>query len=138
MQDKIVSHHDEDILSNLRRHGLIMFRICLILTVLRKYENGLITEPLICSETDFENAQTIIKILLEHVVSTQTKSKYKFTSSLDNELFENLKETFSRADAVKEASKLKISKRTLDDKLSRWTEKQIIEKLSQGQYKKQK
>ncbi|MDR1346194.1 MAG: hypothetical protein LBK03_05795 [Bacteroidales bacterium] len=43
-----------DHLAVVRRLGLITFRVAMILMALRIMENGNITSPMICSDTDFK------------------------------------------------------------------------------------
>jgi hypothetical protein len=55
-----------DYLATVRRLGLITFRVAMILTALQIMDNGNITSPMICSDTDFNTALELVKILIQH------------------------------------------------------------------------
>jgi hypothetical protein len=55
-----------DYLATVRRLGLITFRITMILKALRVMDSGHIATPMICSDTDFQTALELVKILIQH------------------------------------------------------------------------
>ncbi|UFK97702.1 DUF3987 domain-containing protein [Kaistella faecalis] len=55
-----------DYMASVRRLGLIAFRICMILSVLRIMETGEVQEKMICGEKDFNTALALIKVLVKH------------------------------------------------------------------------
>lgn len=53
---------------SIHRLGLMCFRIAMQLTVLRRYEEGKLASVLVCDDTDFDAALTIVQVLKEHMV----------------------------------------------------------------------
>ena len=66
IREDVVNNHTASFLSNLNRHGLIMFRICMILTALRNKDRITSKEFLICDNRDFLNALSLTATLLRH------------------------------------------------------------------------
>lgn len=65
----IYNDHDESLGGTVNRLGLITFRLCMIFTILRAFEDGIeIPDTLICSDKDFENAIEIVKTLTDHAL----------------------------------------------------------------------
>jgi len=123
--------------SNVRRHGVIFFRLCMILSVIRQHESVSDAEMIICDAADFNTALSLISNLLYHAneILTSIDSGKGLSEIEDNILFD-LKPKFTRKEAVEIAEKFKVSERTLDDKLKQWRNKKIIKKLSHGKYKR--
>lgn len=58
-----------DLDGTVNRLGLICFRISMIFTALRNFEDGDFSNTLLCSDQDFENALNIVAILKRHAVA---------------------------------------------------------------------
>ncbi|MFB9056699.1 DUF3987 domain-containing protein [Mariniflexile ostreae] len=132
----IIENHTESFIPNLRRHGLILFRIAMILTVLRNRSNIKKDEKLICSNTDFLIALNLMKRLLRHSQFTFNTMESGGLSLQDENILDDLNSPFTRQDAIKIGVKYDIPKRTIDDKLVQWKTKKYILKHSRGKYKK--
>jgi hypothetical protein len=123
------------------RLGLIMFRLCMIFSALRKFENGEVTETVFCTDEDFNTALAIAQTYLQHsllmfnnlpkqneVMSFQSgDSKRKF--------FEALPEAFTRKQATELGSQFKLSARSVDEILKTATGISLT-KLKAGLYRK--
>lgn len=123
------------------RLGLITFRLCMIFSALRKFENGEVTDTIYCTDEDFNTALTIAQTYLQHsilmfnnlpkqneVMSFQSgDSKRKF--------FEALPEEFTRKQATELGSQFKLSPRSVDDILKTATGVSLT-KLKAGLYRK--
>jgi len=123
------------------RLGLIMFRLCMIFSALRKFENGEVTDTIYCTDEDFNTALTIAQTYLQHsilmfnnlpkqneVMSFQSgNSKRKF--------FEALPEEFTRKQATELGSQFKLSPRSVDEILKTATGVSLT-KLKAGLYRK--
>ena len=135
IQADIVENYDTDFLSSLRRHGLIMFRLCMILTVLRNKDN--LQEPLICANKDYAIAESIMKTALRHAQYTfETLENSEFIAPQEEEMLNKLTKTFTRDKAIQVGKEYGVPVRTMDDKLIQWRNKKIIIKISQGKYRK--
>lgn len=123
------------------RLGLIMFRLCMIFSALRKFENGEVTDTIFCTDEDFNTALAIAQTYLQHsllmfnnlpkqneVMSFQSgDSKRKF--------FEALPEEFTRKQATELGSQFKLSARSVDEILKTATGVSLT-KLKAGLYRK--
>lgn len=131
----------EDAAGVVFRLGLVLFRLCMIFTAMRKAENAEITPTMYCADQDFQNALAIVQTYLQHSLlmfnnlpkkseATQFKkgdSKRKF--------FEALPQGFSRQQAVETAKLFQLSARTVDEILHNATGKTLY-KLKAGSYQK--
>lgn len=67
-KDDIREYVSEDLDGSVNRLGLIAFRIAMILTTLRAFETGELSDVLTCEDVDFENALRIVDTLRRHVL----------------------------------------------------------------------
>ena len=132
----IIDKHSEAFLSNLNRHGLIMFRISMILTALRFRSEVKNIETLVCTDNDFLIALELTETLLRHSQFTFDTIETGVLSIQDEEILEELKDPFTRQDAITVGLKKDIPKRTIDDKLSQLQKKRFIKKVKKGVFKK--
>lgn len=136
--DLYISQNKTEMLSSIKRHGLIMFRICIILTIIRN--NDLIEgqTELICEQADYEIAFNIIKCTIDHSIEVSNilaKDKYNLPVR-EVLLFSSLNHTFRRSEALDYAVESGIPIRTLDSILSKWIKKNVIKKVSNGVFEK--
>lgn len=121
---------EEDIISTIRRLGLIAFRMMMIFSALRIMEHGDCSENLVCSDTDFNNTIEMIKILVIH-------SSYIFTqigvnqplSNKENrkeKLFKNLPAHFNKSISAEVAESLGIPVKTLERYLAEFIKSELI------------
>ncbi|MFP3598451.1 DUF3987 domain-containing protein [Chryseobacterium sp. SIMBA_029] len=136
LHEKIINEHSHSFLSNLRRHGIICFRIAMILSALRSVNNIMEDQKLICKNIDFVLALRITKKLLKHSLVTFNSFDDSFLSENDEQFLFSLPSTFSRAEAIQKGETLGIPKRTVDDKLSQWKKKKIIIPVKHGEYRR--
>lgn len=136
IREDVINNHSASFLSNLNRHGLIMFRICMILSALR-YKNEITTkEVLVCNNRDFLNALSLTATLLRHSQFTFDTIETGVMSSQDEEILDQLKSTFTRKDAIAVGEKMGIPTRTIDDKLVQFQNKKFTKKIKKGEFKK--
>jgi hypothetical protein len=147
--------YDTDFLSCIKRSGLILYRITMILSVIRninKYQPdetlGLFThvsddeiiknQTLECDDLDLENGIRIIKVMIEHSqeVFNLFDKNIVFLSTIEQAILLELPIEFTTEKGLDVAKKKGGSKRTFFDFLKRWTEKGIITKVSHGNYRK--
>jgi hypothetical protein len=132
----IIENHDAAFLSNLNRHGIIMYRICMIFTAIRQRKKILKETILVCSNKDFLIALDLTKTLLRHSQFTFNTIETGMLSAQDEEILDDLKANFTRQQAIDIGEKMTIAKRTIDDKLSQFQKKRLIKRVSKGCYKK--
>lgn len=136
IHEDILKNHDHSVIPNLNRHGLMMFRLCMILTVLRNENNISSKVELVCSNRDFITALKITKVVLKHSIINHNSLNDGGLSDLDEEILFSLKTSFTRKEAIELGKKLNIPQRTIDDKLKQWQKKKAIKKVEQGKYKR--
>ncbi|MCJ7934743.1 MAG: YfjI family protein [Chryseobacterium sp.] len=137
MHGVIMDFHPQSFISNLNRHGLILFRVAMILTALRNINNiSVAGKKLVCSNVDFILALEITKVFLKHSLITYNTFDDGILSENDEKLLFGLPFQFTRAEAVKLAEMHNIPKRTMDDKLKQWKKKNIITPIRQGLYRR--
>lgn len=132
----ILKNHDHSVIPNLNRHGLMMFRLCMILTVLRNESTISNRTELICSNRDFLSALKLIKVVLKHAIINHNSLSDGGLSDQDEEILFSLNTSFTRKQAIELGEKLNIPQRTIDDKLKQWQKKKAIKKVEQGKYKR--
>ncbi len=136
-----ITKNTEDFTPNLYRHGLIMFRIAMIFTVIRNRENIINGQySLVCSNEDFITAFYLTKTLLRHSLYVFKTLDNGFLSIQDENILDDLGNNelkeFGRKGAILVGQKYGVPERTIDDKLSKWQKRKIIRKVRKGVYKK--
>jgi hypothetical protein len=136
LQNKMIDNQSDELLPNMRRHGLIMFRICMIITVLRNMDSINNEKVLICSEDDYQTGLKIIKQSLNDLMENYINIGDGTLSKQDDDLLFSVKETFSRQELIESGKKQNIPVRTIDDKIKQWRKKKVINKVGHGSFKR--
>jgi len=132
LQDVII-FSGEDTGSIVKRLGLILFRITMIFTALRKFENGELSELVKCSDIDFNSALQLAKLYLDHSIfmfhnlPRQEETGVFKKGSNKKHFFDQLPNEFKRADAIEMGKKLNISNRSVDTLLKELLGKHLIQ-----------
>jgi hypothetical protein len=114
----------EDATSIVKRLGLILFRIAMILTCLRKFEKKDESENMPCEDVDFDTALLMSDVYLKHSIfmfKTLPKTD-KVRSKMMKQFYDNLPESFQRKDAITLGAQLNIKERTVDKYLKNLSE----------------
>ncbi len=131
----------EDAAGIVYRLGLIQFRLCMIFSALRKFENGEMTETIFCTDEDFNTALSIVKTYLQHSIlmfnnlPKQTEAIPFLSGDSKRKFFEALPLEFTRQEAVALGNSFKLSPRSVDDILKALLGKSL-EKIKAGHYRK--
>jgi hypothetical protein len=137
--EKVVQEHGDDAAQIILRHGLMAFKICMILTAIRKFEYREIKPEMICSPDDFNIAMAIIgrsiddslifyEMLPDISVNRKTGHKLKFLNYLP--------ESFSRQQAIDLGLSNKVSTSSIDRWLGGFVKQGILLQVGPGHYKK--
>jgi hypothetical protein len=130
----------EDYIGTVRRLGLITFRIAMILTVLRIMDNGELRSPLVCSDTDFNVAMEIVKVLVQHAAHVfqqlPTDTAAKVQPNQKQQFLNMLPVEFDRQTYLAVADKLKIPAKTAEKQIARFAKTGLINHYAQNQYRK--
>ena len=128
--------YDENITGIVYRLALMCFKIAMTLSAMR-FNNTEIT----CSDDDFDTAMCLVKdVYLIHgtnMLNRLTKNSKKLNTT-QTTLYNwiETKGTFKRAEILEEAKVLGVKDRTLSDILKRFTDFELIEKVSFGVYRR--
>ncbi|MCF8371662.1 MAG: DUF3987 domain-containing protein [Bacteroidales bacterium] len=114
-----------DFNANSRRLGLITFRIVMVLCSLRILEDGSISNPMICSEIDFNTAIRIVFTLEKHAIAVFQNLpnnnlkgiKQKFYDALPNEFNRQGYLEVAKGIGLKDKTAQKYLKEIVDSKL---------------------
>ena len=138
MQTLYVNIQEEEIISSVRRLGLIAYRIMMIFSALRIMEDGEITTSLYCNDTDFQNTLDMITILVKHssyVYSQIAQETYKPKPKHKKEQFlENLPYHFNRQTYVATALSLGITDKSAQRYIKEFKDADIIQYDGHDQY----
>lgn len=130
IQDKYLTFHGMDYMGTIRRLGLIAFRIAMIFTALRIIESGDFSDTQVCSDTDFQNALSMVRILVKHSshVFSELPEDIKPNRPKDRkeQFLDKLPGKFTRQDYHNLAKSLSILERTSDRYMTTFCEKGLI------------
>lgn len=135
-----------DIDGMVKRFGAITFRIMMLLSILRAYENRnqkiMFTPPesLICSEQDFQVALEMITVYIKHselVFNNLLKNENVVVKGLNKrDLIDLMPELFKRSEIMRKAKELSISERSADRIIKKLIENGMLVKPDRFTYQK--
>jgi hypothetical protein len=133
-----------DIVASVRRLGLITYRIAMILTTLRIYDDGNISTTMVCNDADFRTALAMVNVLLQHtakVLQTLPQQNPQPASAPEPELLrrqflDQLPPEFNRQTYLAVAQKLGIPPKTAENHIKRLSSQNLIIHYAHDKYKK--
>lgn len=140
--EKITSLYGNETSSIVKRLGLICYRIAMVLSALKNYEQNLQQTKIICSHESFMAALEMAKILLEHSILVFQKLPKSSASAFDTpvpreQFFQSLPNDFTRSHAQRIAPKYQVgSEKTVDNLLRAWVDSGRLVKPRAGSYQK--
>ena len=140
--DEVTNFVGEDASSTVKRLGLIVFRIAMVITAIRKFENGSSEQDITCEDTDFETAFALAEVYKEHALLLFSYLPKSLESKVDlnmKRLFEVLpNETeFTRQHAVELGKAIDIKERTVGKYLGLLLRNKFLEQpVKYGPYRK--
>ena len=123
-------------LSIVKRMALILFRIAMLLTAIRRFENDDWESELICQEEDYQIAKSLVEVYRVHgffLFGMLGKAKginYQQLPNRKKQFYENLPERFKRKEAIEIGKALGSSRATID----RWLKQMTKDYLEQSEY----
>lgn len=136
IRESIIANHHNNFISNLHRHGLIFFRIAMIITAIRNKDQLPTLKEMKCNDTDFKLALSLTTQLLRNSLRVYNSFKHGDLTAQEEEFISSLNDSFTTQEAYILGEKLDITKRTIDDKLSQWQVKRVIKRFKKGHYLK--
>jgi hypothetical protein len=130
-----------DYIGTIRRLGLITFRIAMVLTTLRMMDGNSINTAIVCSDTDFQIAMEILKVLLQHAAFVFKQLPQATVNPTQNNnpkmvLFQALPAQFDRTKYIEIAAQLQIPESTADKQIARFLNAGLLIKQAHGSYAK--
>jgi hypothetical protein len=141
LQTRLYCLLGDDSLASVRRLGLILYRIAMILTVLKRMDSDDITNPLICSDTDFKTVMSMGKVLIEHAiyVFNQLPAERMYVGKGKNNktlFFDALPKEFNRKDYLDVALKMGVKKKTAENYISDFKKAGLLNHVAFNKYAK--
>lgn len=132
-----------DFVASVRRLGLITFRIAMILSAVRIIDNGNFSTTLVCADSDFYTAQTMVQVLLKHTAkvyqllpSDTTETAQGSKNQLKQQYLIALPPDFDKQTAIATAQKLAIPPKTAERYLKQWCLSGQLNHTAHGKYAK--
>lgn len=152
-QSRYAAIFGEEIVATVRRLGLIMFRIAMILTVLRHIEEvptkrKKSLKKMVCTDVDYDTALAVIQVLLQHSAAVfQTlprrtdhavalKGRRQLSDAVRQKFLAALPDTFDRPTYIQVAASLNIIERTAERYVSDLCKSGHLTHPANGQYHK--
>ena len=152
-QSRYAAIFGEEIVATVRRLGLIMFRIAMILTVLRHIEEvptkrKKSLKKMVCTDYDYDTALAVIQVLLQHSAAVfQTlprrtdhaaalKGRRQLSDAVRQKFLTALPDTFDRPTYIQVAASLNIIERTAERYVSDLCKSGHLTHPANGQYQK--
>lgn len=130
----------EDYIGTVRRLGLITFRLAMILTAIRIFDTGEMHSPLVCSDTDFNIAIEMVKVLVQHASHVfqqlPTDTATKVQPNQKQQFLNMLPAEFDRQTYLFVAQKLNIPAKTAEKQIARFAKTGLIHHYAQNKYRK--
>ena len=138
----LIDSNKTDVLPTIKRNGVILFRICMILTLIRNKDNIDNSDRLYCEDADFRVAMSIVMSAINHsiVVAKLLEDKgldpKKELNMRESNFLAQLSKNFNKQNAIAIGKTMKIPSRSIDYILAKLLRLEIIQKLSNGIYLK--
>lgn len=133
-----IHQNRNDTLSIVKRQGVMMFRLCMILTIIRNKDLDSFPKTIVCSEDDYSVAFEIIRVTIDHSihVSNLLEEDKKELPIRETLLLASLGKRFTRNEALSYAEQKQIPVRTLDLILQRLIKSGVLQRIQNGIYEK--
>lgn len=138
LQTKYINLQPEEYIATIRRLGLIAFRIMMLFTAFRIMEDGDVNTTKECEDIDFENALTIISILVKHSskVFNDLPIEQKATKRLNRKerFLESLPKQFNRQEYLDLATNQSIPHKTAEGYMTKFVDAGLIHREAHNNY----
>jgi|GEM_PF-4690439 len=126
LKETEINSEDGELEAAVKRHGQMAFRVIMILSCIRAWEEQNDSQEIICKDEDFENAMKLIMTCLEHsnLLSTSFKKDNEGTQKLTNpfkgkKLLSLLPDHFTFSEAIAIGATMDLSRSTVYRYLSK-------------------
>ena len=112
--------------ANSRRLGLITFRIAMILSALRIIETGDITNPMYCSDIDYQTSINIACTLEQHAIAVYKNMPNIKLKGIKQNFYDLLPGTFNRQKYISIAETLSIKEKTAEKYITQFRKDNLL------------
>jgi hypothetical protein len=140
-QQQFHNQFGDSFIGTVRRLGLSTFRMAMIFTALRLYENRNSPQIIICADIDFWAAMEITKTLIQHAalifqqLPTETL-EHSPNVAPQQRLLQALPQEFDRKKYLEMAKTINIPDKTAEKQIERYLNANLIERIAHGVYRK--
>jgi hypothetical protein len=138
LQTKYINLQPEEYIATIRRLGLIAFRLMMLFTAFRIMEDGDVNQVKECEDVDFQNALTIISILVKHSskVFNDLPIEQKAVKRLNRKerFLDSLPKQFCRQEYLDLATKQNIPHKTAEGYITKFVEAGLLHREKKGVY----
>ena len=120
-RNKLLLGNDFD--ANIKRLGLISFRIAMILSTLRILEDGELANSITCSDIDFETAIAMATTLEKHAIAVFRNLPNHELKGIKLKFYETLPDQFDRQGYLAVATDLGINPKTAEKYIAQFKPK---------------
>lgn len=146
-QEEYIGILGDEFVASVRRLGVIMFRIAMIISTLRILEDGNFEDNIVCMDQDYQTAKTITKVLIRHNASVfsdlpkisntaATKAKGSARNKSLQNYFNALPTTFDRKEYSSLALQFGLNPSSVDRHIRTWVKEGKLENIAHGRYEK--
>jgi hypothetical protein len=140
-QQEYHSQFGDSFIGTVRRLGLSTFRVAMIFTALRLYENRNSPQTVVCADIDFNAAMEITKILIHHAALIFKQLPTETTEHAPNinpqqRLLQALPPEFDRKKYLEVAKTLDIPDKTAEKQVEKYLQSNFIKRIAHGVYRK--
>ena len=124
--------------SLVKRHGIMLYKMCMVLTAFRKFEEKVTSKRMVCRPEDFDTALYLIERSLDRSLELfdRLPGASKQLPDTSNKIIERLPTLFSYTQAMAVGKALNISDRTVERHLKSLVKDGSLIKLDKGKYQK--
>lgn len=140
--EKIIKQFGQESVSIVNRMGQIHYRISMMLTAIRIFEANFKQKVIDCYDDDFESATLLIETYIQHSLivfknlPSSSKNNFKKPDTNFDLVLEQLNSEFKRSDAVSIGKTFNLASRTVDEKLKKYVDDNLLRKQKAGTYEK--
>lgn len=134
-----ITTYDDEASQIVLRHGLMVLKISMVLTGMRKFEYAESCTAIACSDEDFQTALSVIDKSLDNalqVYSMLPSLNYNRKSAHKDVFLQGLPSEFLRKEALENGKLLKVSEASIDRWLGGFVKSGKVEQVAAGQYRK--
>lgn len=137
--DQMHVSHGDDLAATVLRMGVVCFRIAMILSALRGWENKSEAAQLVCTDDDFNSAMSLGSIYLQHssiMMQIIPESDAQAMVNRKDRYYAELPVSFTRAEGMVTAERLRIAERSAGRYLDYFVKAGKLIQPGHGQYQK--